>query len=400
MIESPDELDDAERERLTDRTEDWFVRIGIPHFIDDFRASEDVWTRAIGFLSLVFFGELFLTFGQDSDGLAQFGVFLVGLIIVVGAIAAVNRYRGRRSFQRPDDIGLPELALFVLIPPVLALLGGHRQGVEFFGIIGLNLAVLVLAYIVVSWGLFAMLRWGLASMWSHLSQVVQLLGRILPLMLLFSAFLFLNAEIWQVVNDFDPTLYAIVLTGLGVIALGFLVGAMQGAISELRWFDTWDEVERELSDTPLEGIGTRAFPDRPKRIPLSRAARVNLTLRLVVGLGAQVILVTAIIFGFYVAFGLLTVREDTVLQWTTLETDVLSDVELARWDLFGAEVLLTRLHLVAAGLVAAFSGLQFAVSLVTDDAYREDFLRDSNAEVREAIAVRAVYLRLTRGVET
>ena len=44
--------------------------------------------------------------------------------------------------------------------------------------------------------------------------------------------------------------------------------------------------------------------------------------------------------------------------------------------------------------MAAFSGLQFAVSLVTDAAYQEQFVADSNEEVREALAVRAAYLHL------
>ena len=62
--------------------------------------------------------------------------------------------------------------------------------------------------------------------------------------------------------------------------------------------------------------------------------------------------------------------------------------------MFGNEIVLSSLHLVAAGFVAAFSGLQFAVSLVTDESYRKEFVEESNAEVRKALAVRAAYLRL------
>lgn len=379
---------------LLDATEDWFVHNGIPHFIDDFKASEDVWTRAVGLLTFVFFCELFLTFGRDVKGWQQFAAFLGGIGIIVVAIVVLNRVRGRASFARPNDIGVGELALFVLIPPVLALLGGHRTTIEFFGVVLLNVVILIVVYLVVSWGLFPMIRWGLAAMWKHLTQVLQLLGRILPLMLLFSAFLFLNAEIWQVVNDFPLALFALVVASLALIGLTFLIGAMTGAIQELRFFDEWSEVDCELGGTPLEGCDTSNFPGRPKQVPLGRAARVNLTLRLVVGLAAQVLLVTLLIFGFYVVFGLLTVRSDTMLQWTTL--DVTTDVELFSFALFGNEIILSSLHLVAAGFVAAFSGLQFAVSLVTDEAYREEFVEESNAEVREALAVRAAYLRLKR----
>lgn len=381
-------------EALLNDTEDWFVRNGIPHFIDDFKASEDVWTRAIGLLTFVFFSELFLTFGNDVEGWQQFGAFLGGLCVIFGAVVAVNRFRGRRAFARPNDIGVGELGLFVMIPPVLALIGGHRDTVEFLGVVLLNVAVLMVVYLVVSWGLFPMARWGLQAMWSHLTHVLQLLGRILPLMLLFSAFLFLNAEIWQVVNDFSLPLFAIVIGALALIGLTFLVGAMQGAIHELRYFDAWDEVAKELAHTPLETYDISDFEGRPLQVPLGRAARTNLTLRVVVGLTAQVLLVTLLIFAFYVMFGVLTVRSDTMLQWTTLEST--TDVEFATFTLFGSAIILTKLHLVAAGFVAAFSGLQFAVSLVTDQAYQEQFVAESNAEVREALAVRAAYLYLLR----
>jgi hypothetical protein len=304
----------------------------------------------------------------------------------------LNRVRARSPFARPNDIGVGELALFVLVPPVLALLGGHRTTIEFIGVVLLNVGFLVVVYLVVSWGLFPMARWGLEAMWSHLTQILQLLGRILPLMLLFSAFLFLNAEIWQVVNDFPYSLFALVVASLVLISLSFLVGAMRGAIHELRFFDNRGEVDEKLENTPLEGCDTSSFTGRPRQVPLGRAARVNLTLRLVVGLSAQVLLVTLLIFAFYVVFGLLTVRSDTMLQWTTLtETD---DVALTSFGLFGNEIVLSSLHLVAAGFVAAFSGLQFAVSLVTDESYRKEFVEESNAEVRKALAVRAAYLRL------
>ena len=106
------------------------------------------------------------------------------------------------------------------------------------------------------------------------------------------------------------------------------------------------------------------------------------------------LLVTGLIFGFYVLFGILTVREDTIMQWTTLND--IGSVTLGSLTIGGERIILSALHLVTAGIVASFSGLQFAVSLVTDEAYREEFVEDSNAEVREALAVRAAYLNLVK----
>lgn len=389
----------ADHDALVDGTENWFVHQGIPHFIDDFKASEDVWTRAVGVLTFIFFAELFLTFGGEIEGIAQFGVFLLGLLVIVVAIGLVNRWRGRSWFARPDTIGAGELALFVLVPPVLALLGGHRDNGGFLLVVLVNIVVLIVLYLVVSWGLFAMARWGLEVMVHHLRAVLQLLGRTLPLMLLFSAFLFLNAEIWQVANNFSLPLFLVVLGGLVLIGGSFLLGSLSGAIDELRTFQTWGEVGRELDDTPLAGFDVSCFDEELRRVPLSRAARRNLSLRLLVGLGAQVLLVALLIFVFYTGFGLLTVREDTLLQWTTRTFENEGEIILTRFRIFGDEILLTKLHLIVSGFVAAFSGLQFAVSLVTDSAYREEFVAESNAEVREALAVRAVYLRLAGSSE-
>ena len=380
---------------LLDATEDWFVRHGIPHFIDDFKASEDVWTRALGVLTPIFFGELILTFGQDARGWWQFAVFLLGLAFALGAVVIVNRLRGRPMFARPNDIGVGELALFVLVPPVLALLGGHRSPPEFLGVVALNIAILALTYVIVSWGIISMVRWGLKTMWDHLTQIVQLLGRILPLMLLFSAFLFLNAEIWQVVNDLPLVLFAVVAGFLALIGLVFLAGSMSGSIAGLRYFEDWIEVTARLSGSPLRACAVSDFTGAPQQVPLNRAARFNLTMRVVVGLSAQVLLVTTLIFGFYVAFGVLTVREQTILQWTELGD--IGAVTLASVEVGGETIVLTALHLVTAGVVASFSGLQFAVSLVTDETYREEFVEESNNEARSALAVRAAYLNLVRG---
>ena len=384
-------------EEMIDDTEKWFVHNGIPHFIDDFSASEDVWTRAVGVLSFVFFAEMFLTFGDQFTGVQQALVFLGGIAVALAAFVLVNRMRGRPSFSRPRTIGVGELALFVLVPPVLALLGGNRGLAEVVQVVIVNLIILALVYVAFSWGLLSMLRWGIATMLHHVTRILQLLGKVLPLMLLFSAFLFLNAEIWQVVNDLPLVFFAIVVGALALIGFVFLAGSMTGAISELRYFDSWDEVAGRLTDTPLDGCDTNDFDGTPAQVPLGRAARSNLTLRLVVGLSAQVLLVTGVIFGFYVLFGVLTVREATILQWTTLEDPAsVMSVTLGSLTVGGERIVLSALHLVTAGIVASFSGLQFAVSLVTDENYRAEFVEESNDEVREALAVRAAYLNLVK----
>ncbi len=50
-----------------------------------------------------------------------------------------------------------------------------------------------------------------------------------------------------------------------------------------------------------------------------------------------------------------------------------------------------------AGLVAAFSALQFTFSALTDQTYREEFFEGMLSEMRESLATRAVYLEALVG---
>jgi signal transduction histidine kinase len=114
---------------------------------------------------------------------------------------------------------------------------------------------------------------------------------------------------------------------------------------------------------------------------------VNVSLILVFSQGVRIVLVGLIIGLFYVVFGLFTVRLETIAQWTTDTPDV-----LARWNWFGHRVVITWELLRVSGFIAAFSALQFSVSAVTDDAYRREFFADTISEIRDALAVRLLYL--------
>jgi hypothetical protein len=47
-------------EGVVDATERWFVNRGLPHFIADYNASQDIWTRAVPALTALFLLELLL----------------------------------------------------------------------------------------------------------------------------------------------------------------------------------------------------------------------------------------------------------------------------------------------------------------------------------------------------
>ena len=118
-----------------------------------------------------------------------------------------------------------------------------------------------------------------------------------------------------------------------------------------------------------------------------------MALLLFVAQAIQILLVALVITAFYLLFGLLTVREETLLQWTTAGELTRSADWAGRWSVFGDQLVFTRQLVLVSTFIGLMSGLQFAVQLVTDDAYRDEFADDMTGEIRTALAVRAVYLR-------
>lgn len=370
--------------------ERWFRHRGVPHVIHDYRASTDVFTRAVPFLALVFFVEFLASFGDRYDGWAQFGVFCAGVAISLGAVGAVNWFRGRRLLQLPDRVGGLELAVFVLVPPILPALFSDHWWSDALGLALINVGILAGTYAVVSFGLLPMVAWAGAYTKQQIAFIGRLIGRILPLLLLFSAFLFLNAEVWQVAHDFTWTYYTIVLGVFGLIALGSVAVRVPSELVGLSRFDSWEQVCELIdgSDSPLAHSEPPTGCELSDMPPLSRLDRVNFGLLMFVAQAVRVVLVGVVIGAFYVAFGLLAVREATIVSWVA--SDALDP--LARFGLFGNELVLTRELLAVSGFIATLSALQFAVSTITDKIYREHFYDDMANEAREVLATRVLYL--------
>ncbi|NDH87467.1 MAG: hypothetical protein EBY61_02265 [Actinobacteria bacterium] len=377
-----------------DRCERWFVRRGLPHLIDDYTATDDIFTRMAPFLAGVVFLEFFLAFGDRWTGWSQAVAFLGGIAALVGGVVLVNRIRSRRSFQLPDDIGVWELALYVVLPIVPTVIGSQGSALDnAVSVVAFNLVLLVVGYVVTSWALIPMMRWSFGQVRRQVTDVANLAMKSLPTLLIFSAFIFINAEMWQVSNDFTLPLFGMVmllLVGIGGI---FIFVSVRRLTVDLARFSAWGDVRPRCANTPVEEIIPADDEPAPDTPPLVRRAEWNVNLLLFVAQGIQVLLVSLVITTFYVVFGLLTVREETLLQWTTVgeltyERDWAVDIAI-----FGTDLIFTRQLLLVALFIGMFSGLNFAVQVITDDTYREEFIADMTAEVRDALAVRAVYHR-------
>ncbi|MET0736881.1 MAG: hypothetical protein ABW035_01305 [Acidimicrobiales bacterium] len=385
-------MDDLTRADLCGRTERWFVQRGLPHFIDEYRATTDVWTRAAPFLTLVFLAELAFSLDEDREGLDELLPLLGGVAIFVTGVVVVNRLRGRRPLQRPDRVGTPELSLFVIAPALLPALFSNDHLTDALGAVLLNLVVLAVTYAVTSYGLVPMTRWALGQMFRQLANVADLMVRSLPLLLLFATFLFLNTEIWQVAAELEAPFLLMVLGmlfGAGVI---FLVLRQRREVELVSHFRSWPEALECSGSSPVAVVAVDGLVEPPDPQPLGRRARINIALVLVFSQGVQIILVATVIGLFYVGFGLVAVRETAMASWVGAPLDVIAEVTV-----FGHPVVLTWDLIRVAGLVAAFSALQFTFSALTDQTYREEFFEGMLSEMRESLATRAVYLEALVG---
>ena len=384
----------AEHAPEKDQCERWFVRRGLPHLIDDYSATDDIFTRMAPFLAFVVFAEFFLAFGDRWQGWSQAVAFGAGIAALLGGIALVNRIRGRRPFQLPNDIGVWELGLYVLLPIVPTAIGsqGNTAG-NIASIVVFNLVVLGVGYVVTAWALIPMMRWSIGQVRRQITDVANLAMKSLPTLLVFSAFIFINAEMWQVANDFTLPLFGLVMVLIVGIGCVFVFVSVRRLTVDLARFGAWGEVRPRCTDTPVVDLVPGDDEPRPDTPPLVRRAEWNVNLLLFVAQGIQILLVSLVITLFYVVFGLLTVREDTLKQWTTVgeltyERDWAIDIAV-----FGTDLIFTRQLLLVALFIGMFSGLNFAVQVITDDTYREEFIADMTDEVRDALAVRAVYHR-------
>jgi hypothetical protein len=367
--------------------ERWFLRRGIPQFIDGYSAREDILTRVVPFLSVVFVAEVFVTFGDRFRGWLQALTFAGTVAILLGAVALVNRVRGRAWFARPDTVDLPELALFLLAPPLAALAFGDEPVAGAIVMFVGNAVVLGGAYLGASYGLVPMIVWGFGQLRHQVADIANLVVKTLPYLLLFSALILFTTEMWQVVDAMPGLFFGLVIAGM--VGLGTLLVGMstRTGMDELSHFDSWDTVRELLAGTPLAGFHgpLSVMPDPP---PLPVRARVNVALVMFVNQAIQIVLVSASVFAFYLFFGLLTIREPTLAAW--IGTEAVADGDrLATVDLFGNAVVFSRQLLYMAGFIATFAGLQFAVQVASDVKYRDEFSADMATQVRQALAVRA-----------
>jgi hypothetical protein len=124
--------------------------------------------------------------------------------------------------------------------------------------------------------------------------------------------------------------------------------------------------------------------------PLRRPQRANVGLVMLISHGLQVLVVTVAITAFFVALGMLSISAGTTEAWIGTPGTVVS------WsppDL-GVPLRITHELLRVSAAIGALSGLYYAISVLTDSAYREEFLDELTDQMARTFEARTTYLRV------
>lgn len=377
----------ADAATTRDATERWFVRVGLPHLIRDYSAREDILTRAAPILALVFVAELVLAGDLTWSWWQNVLAILGGVGIVMVVVVSANRVRGRSALTLPDTVGAVEVSVFLLVPPILRLVFGDQlsQAAQTFVA---NVVILVVVYLAVSYGVVPTVVWAVRQLVSQFRAIGTLLARSLPLLLLVTMFMFFNAELWKVVDDLPQGFLAVALATLVGAGSAFVLLLQRTGIDEVSDFSWWSDVHDAVQGTPVAGVDVSSLPDPPSVEPLERKARINVNVLYFFLQATQIAVVTLAVTLFYVVFGLFTIQASTIEQWTG--SPLIEDVIMT--DLWGSQIGLTGELLRTAVFVGAIAGLQFTVTSLTDQQYRQQFNQEVTVGLHKAMAVRAVYL--------
>ena len=364
-------------------TEAWFRRRGTPHFIDGYNARDDILTRAMPFLTFFVVLEVSVF---NLDWTRWINVLAVaGACVAFGAgWAGLNHLRGRPLRALPERVGAVELGVFLLVPPTLsAVVLKDWELVPFLAVF--NLLVLAVVYVTVSFGLIPILRWAASLLVRDVAGVVGLFARALPLLLVFLTFLFINAEVWRMAGRLDGERFGLLLGLFALMTVVFALFRLPAEIAEIERFSGAERIADLVQGTPVEDIELAEGALRVDA-PLTRSQWTNAGVVVLISLATQVLFVSVLVWGFFVVLGILAFDEGLIASWTESEPQVLAEVSGLQGAVVTAELL------QVATFLAAFSGFYFTISVVTSQDYRDEFFEEIVGELRQAFAVRAVYL--------
>ncbi|MCW2849533.1 MAG: hypothetical protein JWR90_3507 [Marmoricola sp.] len=234
------------------------------------------------------------------------------------------------------------------------------------------------------------LMWAISRTMGSLHLLLPMVTRALPLLLLFVTFLFINAEVWQLASTLDGGVLWLTVLLFAAMALVFLLNRLPEELDSADQELDAEQLRRACRGTPLEAelevlVGSgRVGSNVPGRV--EGYERGNLLLVMVVVQAVQVLVLAVAVFLFFMVFGAVVMNQSVMKIWVPDGTHSLAWLPNVSVELVQVSVFL-----------AAFSGLYFTVTVLTDETYREQFFTGVKSELDRAVGVRAAYLAVRAG---
>ena len=377
-------------------TEGWFLRRGLPMFIEEYDNGRDVWTRAVPALVVVFLlntvvsvPALGFTYDTTTGAIVHYDLArVVGAFVTLCALVLVyvvqNLWRGRRPFALPDHVGWPVLAVWLLIPSLIIQISTRDTGLAVSTLIT-NLILLLVIWVFTRYALLAQTSWALRRLARQVGDIYRLATRALPLLLLVMTVLFLNAELWQAAGTMSGGVLMASIAFFGLLTFTFILGQVGEEVSHLELELDDDEVREACRTTPMEQLAL-TLPDLGESVPFSRRQRINLVTVMSISRLVQVLIVAGLVWLFFLGFGVVAVSLPVQQAWLGSLDRISAHIDA--FDGHGITPALVRV----VTFLAAFAAFYVTVSGATDPQYRENFFRGLSEAFTRSVSVRRAYL--------
>ncbi|WP_181776169.1 hypothetical protein [Amycolatopsis pittospori] len=377
----------------------WFRRRGLPMVIHRRRRGAGMLRRStpgVVFLCLLdlLLAGLLKLLDVPADVLEarmrESGVaYVLGVLVLTFAVVVVPVVAGRlmakllRALHRTRvrlAVMAATIGFWVLVLPLGERLTGLVSWEDPLWLAMLtNLAALALLTLLVRIGVGSILTWAARSAVAQVRAIGTLASRALPLLLLVVMFSFFTAELWQAVERLSPGRLWLVVGFLTVIGAVFLISMLSDEMTELKSW-TVEPGAAVLRGTPFDDDDAPL----PRRVALSRMERLNITLVLFFAQAVQIVAFGALVFAFFVVFGVLILQPEVVTEFAGRVSEP--------GTLLGVPLPVSSALINVSLFLAVFSGLYFAASTATDARYRRSFFEPLLEDVKISLAARDIYL--------
>jgi hypothetical protein len=225
----------------------------------------------------------------------------------------------RRGLSRARLV--PVLGLALLLGAAVGAVTGFWLSVSTGLVVGLWGAGIVLAsYAATTLRLRIIARWAVGQTLKSLGLMFPLVTRALPLLMLFITFLFINTEVWMVANSLAPGVLTMAVMFFAAMAVGFLLVRLPEEMDRVDDdTDTGRLVERTRG-TPVEGCAAQVFDGIPETdlrdvLEVTGLQKWNLVLVLLVSQAVQVLLLSVAVLVFFLVFGSVVMQDELVKVW-------------------------------------------------------------------------------------